>query len=459
MRRREPRTAPCPRAGTWGALAGCLLLAGCVTWSESFRNIERHLAQGQYDEALAALERQGGAQRDQALTLLNKGMVLRMVGDFRASNEALEAAKGLMEELSAISLREQAATFIINDAAHAYVSEEHEQVLVHLYQALNYIALGDLDNARVEALQVDLKLRQQAERRKDDYIEAAFARYLTGMIYEDLGEWSDAMIAYRKSYEAYLKYPKLYSVNPPQALKFDLLRLAQHLGLTEELRRYRKEFGIEQLATHEQWREQGELVFLLHNGLAPAKREHSVAVIDPGSGHVVRISLPYYDSRPAAVSAARLTAADHQGRTEVFEDVQAIARRTLEARLPAITARSIARAVVKGAVSRVAREGARDQKSGGDALAAAVVGLGVEIAGVLTERADTRSWATLPHNIQLARLALPPGTYTVKVELLGYADQSIGGFELREVVITPGRKTYLSRHWTASHAATAWRRP
>ena len=40
-------------------------------------------------------------------------------------------------------------------------------------------------------------------------------------------------------------------------------------------------------------------------------------------------------------------------------------------------------------------------------------------------RADTRSWLTLPANIQMARLALPPGDYDVTVELLGADDQVI----------------------------------
>ena len=64
------------------------------------------------------------------------------------------------------------------------------------------------------------------------------------MIYEELGEWSDAMIAYRKAYEAYKKYQDNFSVAMPAMLKLDLVRLAQRQGLTDELAQYRKEFGI-----------------------------------------------------------------------------------------------------------------------------------------------------------------------------------------------------------------------
>lgn len=456
MRRRGQRAARRPRARILGALAACALVSGCATWSSSFQEVEFHLAQQRYTEALLALEQQNHVGRDEVLYLLNKGMILRMDGDFRASNEAFEAAKALMEEFSTASLSEQTARFIINDAAHAYAGEEHEQVLVHLYLALNYIALGDLDNARVEALQVDLTLQQQAERAGPGRnTEDAFARYLNGMIYEDLGEWSDAMIAYRKSYQAYLEYRKRYALDVPQALKIDLLRLAGHLGLNSELRRYQETFQIAHWQDFERWRDQGELVLLLHNGLAPIKREESTATVDPGSGHIVRISLPYYEARAPVARAARVIVGEREARTEVFEDVAAIAIQRFQAKMPAIVARTIARAAIKGKISDELRRSASKQEKVEDALAAAIVGFGVELAGVLTERADTRSWATLPHDIQLARLTLPPGSYTIKVEVLGFGDQPVGAFEVRDVAIRPGRKTYLSRHWTPAYALAA----
>lgn len=438
------------------AVAGCLLVAGCATWSHSFREVERRLVQEQYAEALQALERQGEAEREPLLYQLNKAMLLRMDGQYAASNDAFEQAKALIAEYSAVSLREEGATFIINDAASAYAGEEHEQVLVHLYEALNYLALGNRDSARVEALQVDLRLREQAERGGQDYVEGAFARYLTGMIYEDLGEWSDALIAYRKSYEAYLEYRERYSVAMPQSLKHALLRLTEHLGLTDEQRRYQEEFGIEQWTRQDAWRKQGELIFMLHNGLAPTKQEHVGSVLDPLSGHFYTIALPSYQPRVPLARAARVDVNGLAVDTEVYEDVQALATRTLEAKLPAITARAVARMVVKAQVAKAAREKARESR--GDPLAAALLSFGMEVANVLTERADTRSWATLPKDIQLARIALPPGTYNVRVELLGFGLTTVGSFELRDIVIEAGRKTYVSRHMIASQAMQ-WRTP
>lgn len=443
-------------AGIAGLVAGAGILAACATWSDSFYPIERRLLQQQYAEALQALERQGDARREPLLYQLNRAMVLRMAGDYAASNAAFERAKALMEKYAALSLREQAATFVINDAAEAYAGEEHERVLVHLYEALNYLALGDPDSARVEALQVDLRLRRQAQRAGREYVEMPFARYLTGMIYEDLGEWSDALIGYRKSYEAYLAYRDRYGLGVPEALKHDLLRLTDYLGLTAERRRYQEAFGIARWMDHAAWRRRGELVLVLHNGLAPVKREASRTVLDPASGHAVRVSLPYYAPRPPRARGARLRVAGRTARTEIVEDVQAAAVRTLEAKMPAITARAIARAVVKVQLAKAARAKALRERGEG-ALSAAILGFGVEVANVLTERADTRSWATLPHDIQLARVSLPPGRYRARIELLGPGGGAAGRPESSDVVIRPGRKTYVSQHWVASHPAAARR--
>ncbi|MBI5430002.1 MAG: hypothetical protein HY938_06030 [Nitrosomonadales bacterium] len=446
-------------------LLGALALAGCASYSDSFGVVERNLSSRQYDAALQDIEKEADSKTGRALYLLNKGMVLRMKRDFTGSNQALEAAKAEMERLYAASVSENALSFVVNDATVSYAGDDYEQVLVHLYMALNYLELGQPGDARVEALQVDIKLREIGEKIPGNkFTEDALSRYLTGMIYEDLGEWSDAMIAYRKAYEAYQKYQANYGLAMPDLLKRDLLRLARRQGLTDEVAYYSKEFGIE--PPHEEDRateHEGELVFILNNGLAPIKREkvvatsgppHSVAVelashkpVSPAPPVLVNIALPYYESRPNGVLGARVSISGRQASTQMMENIDAIARASLDARMPAITARSVARAVSKVAIQEsVDRAGGRDNDLAVELLSSFVV----RVAAMATERADTRSWLTLPANVQLARLALPPGSYTVRVDLLGAGEQVIASSEYPEVIIGEKRKTYLTQHWVSN---------
>lgn len=409
-----------------------LLLGGCATFSDSFGVIEHNLAADQPLAALSALEKQRHGRGDQVLFLLNKGMLLRMARDFEGSNAAFAEAKQQIDAFYGVSVSEQAASFLVNDATRAYVGEEFEQTLIYLYSALNFLELGRPAEARVEALQVDQKLREHAERTPESrYTEDALARYLTGKIYEELGEWSDAMIAYRKAYEAYGQYRQKYGTPVPRFLGPDLIRLARRQGLTQELAKYQREFGPQPPGAANG----AELIFLLHDGLAPIKRENSATVVNPESGRLVRLSLPHYEPRGSEVTHARVTVSEQTVATDLAEDITTIAMRDLEAKMPAITARALARAVVK---DQTAREvGKRND----------LLGLAMNVANVLTERADTRSWLTLPGRIHLAAVSLEPGTYNVKVELLGAGGAVVATREYPGVAVRAGKKSYLSYHW------------
>lgn len=435
-----------------------LLLSGCATYSDSFGSIQTNLATQKYDAALKDIEKESRSKTDRVLYLLNKGMVLRMKRDFAGSNQALEAAKNEMERLYAVSVSQNAMSFLINDSTVSYGGEDYEQVLVHLFMALNYLELGQKGEARVEAQQVDLKLREIGSSVSGNrYARDAFTLYLTGMIYEDLGERSDAMISYRDAYNAYKKYQTTYGTPMPDELKHDLLRMAQRLGLRDEAAQYSKEFGIPLASARNDPPTEGELVFIFNNGLAPIKREKRATMLAPPPsvvagnapatpGVYVTIALPYYESQPNSVVAARISATDKQASTAPVENIDAIAKASLDSHMAAITARSIARAVIKAKIQEsVDRAG--QNRNNNDSGAALLGSIFVRVAAIATERADTRSWLTLPAEIQLARLHLPPGTYTIKVELLGAGGQTVDTREYPGIVIADGHMTYLTEHW------------
>ncbi len=425
-----------------GRLAGglclgtALLLSGCASYSQRFDAIEAQLAAGNPSAALQALKKDhGGSRRDEVLYQLNRALLLRMQGEYRQSNEALEQAKRLIDELDAISVSEQTGSLTVNDTLKSYIGTDFERALLHVYAALNYLQLDQPDEARVEILQLDVLLKLQADGEGDSYTEDAFARYLSGLVFEQLGEWSDAMIAYRRAYQDYRKYRQYFGVEPPRSLGLALLRMAEHLGLKEELRQYRKAFAIEQWTPLPALREKGEVVLIIGTGLAPSKREESTAILAPEVGGMVRVSLPRYETRPQPVGKVRLLVGEAREAAELVEDIDAIAIKTLQAEMPAITARALARAVVK---YRAAREaGKRDQG----------LGLLVNIAGFISEQADTRSWSTLPQRIYLARRFLPPGRHDISVRLLGRAGQVLAQKQFTGVAIEAGDKVYLSWRW------------
>jgi hypothetical protein len=414
-------------------------MSGCATYSGTFRKTEHDLAAQKYDAALSDLK-SDSSSKDRVLYYLNKGMILRMERNFTASNIAFELAKKDIDSLYATSVTESVLSVTVNDTTVSYSGADYERMLLHSYMSLNYLELGQPDSARVESLQIDEALRSYKEKHPGTkFSDDAFALYLTGMIYEDMGEYSDAMISYRSAYTAYKHTPGGVI---PLELQTDLLRMSQQQGLTNELQQYETEFN----AAPSVHSEQGELVFILSNGLVSMKHERSMIVPALNSGTLVRISLPFYREALNGnnVASARITVGNQQSTTELVDNIDSVARKNLDEHMPAIIARSAARAVVKTeAVSVVERNA---MNNGGNNSSFDILGaLALQVAAIATEQADTRSWLTLPSNIQMARLQLPAGKHTVTIDFLD-RNQNVVSTRNEEVTITE-RKTFLTKHW------------
>ena len=318
-------------------------LTGCATFTDAFRPVEMKLASGEYEEALKLLEKSKGPERDRVLYLMNRGMVLRMMGEFAQSNAEFEQAKAISQQLQAVSVTETAGSVSINETMRSYAGEGYEIILLHLFMALNYLELGQIDSARVEALQIDVKLKEMAG---TPFEQDPLSRYLMGVIFEALREYDDALIAYRHAYEAYQKVGSDYKTPLPDLLKRDLLRLTRRQGFPDEHERYKEQFKLENWVTSKEMAQGGELIVFIGNNLAPLKREHIIAAQSP-KGQILSISTPYYESRPLYVASVIVRADATAADGEMVENVDAIARATLERQMPAIVARAIARAVIK----------------------------------------------------------------------------------------------------------------
>jgi hypothetical protein len=413
---------------TRAAVVGALLLCvtACATYGDWVGLMERQIAAHDLEGALLTLdERAGGRTRDVVLYDLNRALLLRMAGDFAESNAAFERAKEAIDRLDAVSVSEQTGALAINDLMRSYTADPYERAFLHVYAALNYLELGQSEAARVEVLQLDVLLGQEEAATEG----AGFARYLSGMIFEARGQYDDAMIAYR---EAYAAYRRAAAGGAPPSLGRDLVRTAARVGgLEDELRRYRTEFSLAE-ETPGPRAEEGELIFLLHSGLAPVKRESLVAVATQ-EGRLISVSMPYYEARSPHVTGARLSAGSATVAAEQAEDVAAVAMAALERARPRILARAVARAALKHEASEQAD---RENEA---------VGAMINIAGVMSERADTRSWSTLPNRVYLARLPLVAGRHEVRVELEG--DAVVRDYT---VELAPGEKRFVSLHWVTA---------
>jgi uncharacterized protein len=287
--------------------------------------------------------------------------------------------------------------------------------------SINYLMLNDLDAARVEVLQADVLMKELAE--EDEPIgQLASAHYIAGLIYELGGEYDNAMISYRKA----ANIMALRHMEPPTSLKSSLLDLSQRLGLDDENEKYREQFN---LAVDPPAADSAEIIVIYWDGVVTGKRGETLSVWSPSLNQAVSLALPYYPPSNYIRKSFDLSLAGQHHRTETVEDIETLSREDLDDEAGAIYAMTLARMVSKYALVKSAGQ----QNSN--------LGLLLNIAAMLSETADIRSWNLLPSSIQFARFWLPAGEYSLPYP--HYSRSPQGEFVKTELVVGAGEKIVL----------------
>jgi uncharacterized protein len=125
--------------------------------------------------------------------------------------------------------------------------------------------------------------------------------------------------------------------------------------------------------------------------------------------------------------------------TEVVHNVTALADKALAERMAGITVKALARAATKFSLAEGAMRGAQ-HAAGKDAgpWVGLLVGLLAKGLAVASEEADKRSWQTLPDEIHLARVWVPPGRYQVQNRVAGELNDALTPEGRRTLTLGPG---------------------
>lgn len=347
------------------------------------------------------------------LFAMDSAMALTNCGDDAAAQRWFREADRLGEELWTESVSRQAASYLTGDYVLKYPGEDYERVMVNLMSALAFLRAGDLDGALVECRRLDslLNVYNAKYEHKNTYSEDAFARYLSGILNEDDGALDDAFIDYLRAVKVYADYEKNYGTPLPQFLKEDLFRVAARIGRQDDARAQFPDDSLQGRAPALDTRDLGRIVYIQFAGESPRKVED--AVIIPMKGGPVPLAFPRMVITPPACGGGRLElrTAGSEILTEavLVEDINRIAVKNLADRRVRVVAKTLARAVAKQvAIGSIAN-------SADDPNTQEVIRLALNIVNLFVERADTRSWRTLPGEIYMARVYAAPGTYQVKV--------------------------------------------
>ncbi|MES2202339.1 MAG: hypothetical protein V4498_08820 [candidate division FCPU426 bacterium] len=426
-----------------------LMGAGCA-FAPRYETLEANLRSGHYPDAvkeLASGEKRYG-EKARLLYYFDRLWAEHLAGNYAQSNEYAEKANTLIDQLYTKSLSDEALSFLGNDMNQAYEGESFERVMLHVVSMLNYAELGDTDAALVEARRADERLAQYVEKAGKDkvvYQQDALARFISGALYESQGgqQLQDAYLDYKKADEAFGIYMKAYGTARPHLLDRELLKMSTGLGEGEDQSAFEGRFGkTEFVPLKVLQKEKGEVIVLLYEGLAPVKVSESITLpihLDDGTAQYFQAAFPRFQSRQTSFANAVLN--DESGAKEpleLFQDISSIAIQDLKDRVGLITLKAIARATAKFQAARAIQKKAKES---GNEAAQVFAFLGTNLYSLISEQADTRSWRTLPSRISIARMALDPGTHTLRLAISQGSMQS--SHEFSNVKIEAGKKVFL----------------
>ena len=160
----------------------------------------RMLAEGKGDTVAERIARGGDdVPADDLLRLMYIGAAAHYGGRYEESAQYLEAAQRLADERITKSASRSMLSLISNDGVLPYSPASTERMLIPYYAALDYIALGRIQDAAVEARRLAALLQAETDIEGDVRSSRAVLRAFTGTIFEAAGDANDARVAYRNA--------------------------------------------------------------------------------------------------------------------------------------------------------------------------------------------------------------------------------------------------------------------
>ncbi len=424
-----------------GLLSGCATTSLFSPYPGQARAWKASADQGGGD--FKALQ-QAGDSRDGVLYLQELGRVEQLNGDYQASRKAFASAvedyqKADAEALIRLSgLTADTGALLLNDNVRPYQAPAYERIFTRTYQALNYWLANDVTGTAVElraaaseqtlaAHQHEREIAradQDADARHIDTsryrgyfagldaaaggVKASFQNawtfYLSALFWEAHQDYNDALVDYKKALEI---HPQL------DMIKADVQRVSAALDGKVEPGR-------------------GMLAVLFEQGWVPPRREFGLPI--PTTEGLFTVAFPFYSAadqpRPHALT---LTAGQQQAQTQVLANVGGLAAKHLREQALGMLVRQTLRAATKYSLQKKAND---DFGPLGAFL--------LQLFNLASERADLRSWLSLPAYAQATRMWLPPGQHTVVLSAPGgnatltvpVVDQ---GLTVIHVIALPGR--------------------
>ena len=300
------------------------LISGCATYGKGLDGALTAAKSGDYVTAEVRMEKElEPVGADRLLYHMEIAVLKHLQGQYEESNQLLDKAEIIAEQLETTSITNSLAAFVTNPRQGDYAGTDFEKVFINYYKALNYIAMSSeaktrngyldgIENARIESRKLGIRLnalnadkgnyteakndkqlfstlldifyklrRDLIDSRKLEYRDDAMAHYLTGITYEANEEYDNARISYQKaatSYEdGFAKQFQLGDSMTKQAW-FDVVRIMRQSGDYENEwpRLAKQKLSKKQISQLSQYDNKSQVVIIEHVGIVPQRQEMNI---------------------------------------------------------------------------------------------------------------------------------------------------------------------------------------
>ena len=404
-----------------------LLTSGCATMQSQDKPVftaQLATEAGSIEAAIAKLDATAPTDEDkkQILYQLERGELLRLNRQYADSNATLLQADERIkawEDAAANHPQKLLGTGETSPSAHRskpYEGQDYEKVMLSTRLALNRMARGDWQTARMdlkrtherEALISAFRAQETAQTEaeasekgikgitqelKDYPVETlhedevlslknghqnALSHYLAGFLHEAFNEPGLAAPSYQKAIE----------LKPDSAVLDDGLR----------------ELKMRNLLTHQRKQRKTDVLFLIETGFAPARKPMAFTVPVLTQKGLVRTSISYPVITPSlAPDVFALQIGSISLKPQPVLDFNLMARRALKDEMPGLILREASRTIAKAegqdqAIEKFGPFGERTPPT------------------ISKKRADDRMWRMLPERVYMVRRYFSPGQYWVKLD-------------------------------------------
>ncbi|MHC5075635.1 MAG: COG3014 family protein [Planctomycetota bacterium] len=417
-------------------LLGVVLLAGC-------NPVKSHL--GKFNAAFQAdcftadnfersavfaeskISKKNSPKGADLMWTMQLGSIERLRLDHEKSNTYFDKSEEMLNQFDYQNQTLDSALAIAStENVLPYTGAEYDGIMVNTYKALNFMALGKEELARVEFNRALDRQRRAKEK---------YNREITKLREElDKGDEEENELSKKSTENPEVqtliseRYPNLYSyeaypdfVNPFSTyiagVFFNLTGdhtkagplLKEAYGMVSDSQYLAEDLAVMEKVLDGVEKMEGTVWLVFENGMGPVKEEFRIDLpifIATDRIKYIGIALPTLEYRQEAYPYLDVRAEGQEYRTEIVADMDRVVQTEFNKDFGGILTRAIISTTAK-AIAQYALE-----KQNSDA--GTILSIGMAIYSAATTSADVRIWTTLPKNFQVARFDKPTdGKFTV----------------------------------------------